>query len=76
MAVSLQRQSRITNTSSNQESLNTHNPNRGSIKVRKGKKMKMIKNMIEALKKVAEAYRDAMDKYGEALLNGRGYTCA
>lgn len=38
--------------------------------------MKMIKNMIEALKKVAEAYRDAMDKYGEALLNGRGYTCA
>lgn len=33
-------------------------------------------NCKKAIKNLAKYYKKAMSMYGEALMNGRGYTCA
>lgn len=39
--------------------------------------MEIIMNIMKrAIAKIVKAYKKSMMHYGEAMLNGRGYTCA
>ena len=39
--------------------------------------MENLRNIMKrAIAKIVKAYKRSMKHYGEAMLNGRGYTCA
>lgn len=39
--------------------------------------MENLMNIMKiAIAKIVKAYKNSMKHYGEAMLNGRGYTCA